>query len=164
MSAVEDKDKQSLEQLPEEQVLLRWTTHPVRLRPVAAVVVTVLIFLTGMVVYYATASKMFGGLTLLLLFLSLSKFYLPTIFTLTDRSVSIKTTTQTIRKEWSQYRSFYPDKNGVLLSPFVEPSRLENFRGVYLIFAGNRDEVLSVVSQQIEVSKAPSEKSQGNAT
>jgi len=40
-------------------------------------------------------------------------------------------------------RNFYPDPNGVLLSPFSTPSRLENFRGIYLRFGDNRREVLA---------------------
>jgi hypothetical protein len=57
---------------------------------------------------------------------------------------------QELRKKWSQYRSCYPDKNGVLLSPFVRPSRLENFRGTYIRFWNNREEVVSFVKTMIE--------------
>jgi hypothetical protein len=162
MTAIEDKNAKASEQLPEETILLRWTTQPAKQRPLAAVLVTVFLLVTGMLVYYATMSRIFGGLALLVLFLSLAKFYLPTTFTLTDRSVSIKTTTQTVRKGWEQYRSFYPDKNGVQLSPFAEPSRLENFRGMYLIFAGNREEVLRVVDEQIKAHASSVQGSSGN--
>ncbi len=149
MASAEETDNRIPGQVAGEHVLLQWTTLPFKLRPVAATIVALLILAIGVFVFYETESRMFGGLAMLVLFLSLSKFYLPTTFTLTDSSVSIKTTTQTIRKSWEQYRSYYPDKNGVLLSPFPEPSRLENFRGVYLMFGGNREEVLRVVEQQI---------------
>ncbi len=151
MAAVDDTDRaMSDEKTQDETVLLKWTTQPMKNRPVAAVLVSIFILVCAMLVYYATMSRMFGGLAALVLVLSLSKFYLPTVFTLTDRSVSIKSATQTIRKGWEQFRSFYPDKNGVQLSPFAEPSRLENFRGIYLIFDNNRDEVIRIVDQQIK--------------
>jgi hypothetical protein len=57
--------------------------------------------------------------------------------------------TQTLHKDWSIYRSCYPDKNGILLSPFVRPSRLENFRGIYLMFADNGEEVTRFVKAHI---------------
>jgi len=53
-------------------------------------------------------------------------------------------------KDWTFYRSFYVDKNGVLLSPFERPSRLENFRGVYIRFHQNKDRVVEFVSSRIK--------------
>ena len=47
------------------------------------------------------------------------------------------------------FRSFYTDKNGVLLSPFIAPSRLENFRGLYITFDNNRDAVLDFVKEHV---------------
>ena len=46
---------------------------------------------------------------------------------------------------------YYVDKSGVLLSPFIRPSRLENFRGLYVRFAGNKDEVMRIVSERIQM-------------
>ncbi len=54
-----------------------------------------------------------------------------------------------LKREWSHFRSFYPDKNGVLLSPFAKPSRLENFRGVYILFGENKDEILDFIRMRI---------------
>lgn len=141
----------------EETTLLEWTTHPMKRRPMAATLVTLFITLCAVLAWYATEMLWFGILALIVLLASLAKFYLPTRFKLTDKSVSIKTTTTTIRKEWKQFRSFYPDKNGVLLSPFIEPSRLENFRGMYLIFNQNRDDVVDVIKSHIASQPAGTE-------
>lgn len=54
----------------------------------------------------------------------------------------------------SMFRSFYPDKRGVLLSPFTRPSRLENFRGVYVRYDGNKDEVDAFVKEIFDKRKA----------
>ena len=98
-------------------------------------------------------------LAFLILFGSLSSFYFPTHYRLTDKEITIKTKMQTITKKWSQYRTFYPDKNGVLLSPFVRPSRLENFRGIYIKFWYNKDEVVDFVRGQLEKAKAEEQES-----
>jgi len=133
----------------DEGEVLAWTAHPLKRKPLAAVLVTIFILVVGFLVLLTTGSKAFGTLALVVLFASLAKFYLPTKYRLTDKRVTIKSTTQTIHKNWSQFRSFYPDRNGVLLSPFVQPSRLENFRGAYLIFENNKEEVLRFVESQI---------------
>jgi len=141
----------------EETTLLEWTTHPMKRRPVAATLVTLFITLCAVLAWYATEMLWFGVLALIVLVASLAKFYLPTKFKLTDKAVSIKTTATTVRKEWKHFRSFYADKNGVLLSPFVEPSRLENFRGMYLIFNENRDDVIKIISSHVATQPAETE-------
>ncbi|UCG60495.1 MAG: hypothetical protein JSV52_09170 [Candidatus Zixiibacteriota bacterium] len=133
----------------DEGEVLEWTTHPLKRKPLAAILVTIFILVTGFLVFVVTESRTFGTLALIVLFASLAKFYLPTRYRLTDKRLMVKSTTQTIYKNWSQYRSFYPDRNGVLLSPFLSPSRLENFRGVYLIFEQNRDDVVRFVESHV---------------
>jgi hypothetical protein len=128
---------------------LEWKTHPMKKRPRVAILVTLFIFIMAAMVYSITDSNIFPTLTLIVLFASLAKFYLPTKFILDDKYVIVKSTTQTIKKEWINFRSFYPDKNGVLLSPFLEPTRMENFRGLFLIFDNNQDEVTAFVKSHI---------------
>ncbi len=129
--------------------VIEWTCHPVKRRPLVSALVTVFIFVVVVIVYYATMSRALGVLAGVIMLGSLAKFYFPTIYRLTPEGITIKTTLQTLRKEWSMYRSCYPDKNGILLSPFVHPSRLENFRGTYLMFANNCDEVTAFVKTHI---------------
>ena len=118
-------------------------------RPLVTALVTIFILVISMLVYLAMESKAFSVLALVVLFASLARFYLPTKYRLTDRGITVKSLTQTVNKPWSMYRSCYPDKNGILLSPFAEPSRLENFRGIFLLFGGNREAVISTVKDQI---------------
>ncbi len=150
---MDEKGEQKLadtEATAEEVIELAWTTHPVKRRPLLSLGVSLFLLLVTWVVYSMTSSEIFAALALIAMFASIAKFYLPTYFKLTSTQVIIKSTTQTIKKEWSMFRSFYPDKNGVLLSPFVEPSRLENFRGLYLIYNNNKQDVLSVLKKHIE--------------
>jgi hypothetical protein len=135
----------------ESEPIIEWTTHPVKRKPLVSVLVSLFIIVVVVIVYYIMSSKAFALLALLILFASLAKFYFPTTYRLTHDKITIKTVTQTLHKDWSIYRSCYPDKNGILLSPFVRPSRLENFRGLYLIFANNRDEVTQFVKAHIDM-------------
>lgn len=126
-----------------------WKIHPVKRKPWVSAMVTLVVLMFSFLVYVSTESAFFCVLSLVVLFASLAKFYMPTSYTLTEKEVIVKTTTQTLKKEWSLYRSYWPDKNGILLSPFVEQSRLENFRGLYLIFGDNREEATSFIKEHI---------------
>ena len=134
-----------------EGASLSWTTHPIKKRPLVAVLVSVFILLVSIMVFAITASKWFTALALIVLFGSVAKFYLPTRFRLTEEYVIVKSSTQTIAKRWSDIRSYYVDKNGILLSPFAEPSRLENFRGLYLIANDNKNEIETFIKQRINL-------------
>lgn len=46
---------------------------------------------------------------------------------------------------WSEVRRVQADKEGVKLSPLKEPDWREPFRGVYLRFEGNREELLRII-------------------
>lgn len=129
---------------------LEWRIHPAKRRPFVTVIVTLFILAVSFLVLVITESKLFSFFSLLVLFGSLAKFFFPTAYRLDPRGVTIRTSTQTLVKDWSLYRSCYPDKNGILLSPFPEPSRLENFRGIYLIFGENRDDVVAFVKSRIK--------------
>jgi hypothetical protein len=135
--------------------VLEWRCHPAKRRPLVSIAVSLFVIVVAMSVFYSTDSRAFTVLALVVMLASLAKFYFPTSYQLSDETVTIKTTTTTISKPWSQYRSFYPDKNGILLSPFAEPSRLENFRGLYLMFAGNRDEVIAFAQAHIDRKSKP---------
>ncbi len=129
---------------------LEWTVHPMKRHRWVTILVTIFIFVVSAVVLYTTESRWFAVFAMVVMMLSLAKFYFPTHYKLDDEGVFIRTTTQKLHKPWSQYRSCYADKNGVLLSPFAEPSRMENFRGLYVMFWNNKDEVTAFVKSQIE--------------
>jgi hypothetical protein len=132
-----------------EPTLLSWSTHPAKARPkvTALVIVFLLVLVTS--VYLLTLSAVFSVVAALVLYGSLTQYFTKTTFEFTDTRVRVKYAVNKIEKEWKQYRSYYPDKNGVLLSPFPSPSRLENFRGLYVRFAGNKDQVMEIVRQKI---------------
>jgi hypothetical protein len=130
--------------------ILQWVCHPAKKNIRITVLVTIFLIVLVAIVYYMTYSVWFALLGAVILFGSLATFYFPTRYILSADKIIIKTNARTQEKTWAQYRSFYPDKNGVLLSPFVRPSRLENFRGVYIKFWYNKDKVVAFVERQIK--------------
>jgi len=130
--------------------LLDFVCHPARRDTRITTLVTIFIVVCIVIVWLISFSPLLTGLAVLILFGSLAGFYFPTRYIIYDDHLLVKTKMQTLRKDWSQYRSYYPDKNGVLLSPFGRPTRLENFRGLYVKFAGNREEVMDIVRSKID--------------
>lgn len=137
-------------------VLLSWRSHPARhagRRLWLAVGVVVLIPLGLWHLY----SPFYALLGLVILGGSLTSFFLPTRYVLYVGGIESRFLGIYRRFTWDQFRSFYPDRHGVLLSPFVAPSRLENFRGVYLRFNGHKDDVLRIVHARI-ATRAPDDR------
>jgi len=150
-----DSPKTESAETPQASVLpsLEWTCHPAKKNKSTTILVTFFLILLVVLVYYTTYSPWFAILAFIILYGSLSPFYFPTRYKLSADDIQVKTTFQTLHKKWSQYRSYYPDKNGVLLSPFLRPTRLENFRGLYIRFWNNKDEVVAYVKAQIDKTK-----------
>jgi len=101
-------------------------------------------------VYLTTFSILMTIISVFILSGAVAPFFLPTEYELTSDKIKVRFFFSQKEKEWSFCRSFYVDKNGVLLSPFERPSRLENFRGIYIRFDQNKDQVVKFVSARIK--------------
>ena len=130
--------------------VLKWIDHPLKKSGKNLLIVVLFLILAPAVVFFSTRSIFFLFLSIIFLLGSLSTFFLPTTYELSEDSLKVKFFFNTRKMEWGKYRSFYMDKNGVLLSPFEKPSRLENFRGIYIRFNQNKDEVVNFIKQRIK--------------
>ncbi|MCK5125254.1 MAG: hypothetical protein KAR42_03270 [candidate division Zixibacteria bacterium] len=130
--------------------ILEYLCHPAKKNRKITMLVTGVIIVCILLTYFITYSPFMTILGGMILFGALTGFYFPTRYSFYEDHIIIKTTTQALRKDWSLFRSYYPDKNGVLLSPFGRPTRMENFRGIFIKFADNRDEVMKLVESKID--------------
>lgn len=129
---------------------LSWVSHPAKIRKTAATWVLLFIFIMFVVVYVVSNSIFMVLLAAFIFTGALSTFFFPTKYELTKDKVKVKYLFNKVEKEIKNFRSYYPDKNGVLLSPFMRPSRLENFRGLYVRYHQNKDEVDSFIKKIFE--------------
>jgi hypothetical protein len=128
--------------------MISWTSIPFRIggkRTIVACVVPlavwVIILLFWGLWWFLISLILIGG--------SILPYFLPTNYELSENGISVRSVFTRQKKSWSQFRSFSVDNHGVFLSPFTKPSRLENFRGLYIRFHGNRDEVVAFVKRMI---------------
>jgi hypothetical protein len=133
-----------------EGTTLKWSSHPVKRRTTVSILVVLFLLAVWVVVYVTTSSILLTGLAVIIMLGSMSSFFLPTNYELDQEKVKIRFFFTNREREWSAFRSFYVDKNGVLLSPFAKPSRMENFRGVYVRFGRNKDQVVDFVRTKME--------------
>ncbi len=133
--------------------ILRWRSYPFKKNTKISVLVICFLILCWILVYLSTQSILFLVISVIILFGSLSSFFFPTEYELSKDKIKVRFFFTNKAKDWNYYRSFYVDKNGVLLSPFERPSRLENFRGIYLRFEKNKDEVIDFVKSKLKEGK-----------
>jgi hypothetical protein len=69
-----------------------------------------------------------------------------------------------IAKKWDQVRSYYPDKNGVQLSPYVKASWLENYRGLYVQYGTHKEEILKYLESKLGSNKPETAKQKSSPT
>lgn len=113
---------------------LSWTVHPLvenRRKSILLVVFLTLFFLG---VYWGFQSISVALVSAIFLIGSLYKFFLPFHHQCEADKLIITSCCYRLERSWETFRSFYVDTNGILLSPFAHPTRLENFRGVYVRF------------------------------
>ena len=132
--------------------MLSWVVHPVfDSWKRSALLIAFLIMLIA-VVYFASQSIYLTLLSVFFLAGALYKYFVPFRYQFDNHKVTIQSFRYRFDQDWTNFHSFYIDRNGILLSPFAQPSRLENFRGVYVRFGNNKGDVIDFVKQQIPLS------------
>ena len=141
--------KEGLESPNSDAIAMAWTVHPIKRNWKVSTGVVSFLGILCAAIYISFNSVTLPLLSLLILASSLSPFFLPTTYILRDDCIMVRSLFRKTTREWASFGSYYTDRNGVLLSPFSSPSRLENFRGVYIRFEGNGSEVLSLVKGKL---------------
>lgn len=125
--------KEGSEPRDSNAVAIEWIVHPVKRNwKVSAGVVFFLAILCA-AIYLSFNSVAFLLVSVAILVCSLAPFFFPTTYIFRDDCITVRSLLRKFTKQWNSFKSYYPDRNGVLLSPFSSPSRLENFRGIYII-------------------------------
>ncbi|MCD4707147.1 MAG: hypothetical protein K8S62_05355 [Candidatus Sabulitectum sp.] len=137
-------------ELSEEMETLEWVSFPMKERPGATVALIAIMLVSAFAASVMMGNIWWGIIGLALLFLSMWSYFLPVEFIMDSTGVRKKSPFGTEIRKWGEVRSIIPDANGVLLSPFKEPTRLAKFRGLGIQFSGNREEVLEFIRARTE--------------
>lgn len=129
---------------------LTWSLHLAGRHPRKAAAAVALILLASLVAGYAFASPLLGLLACLLLIASVSDYLFPLHFVLSENGAEARGLIHRRRIAWSQVRRVVRDDLGVKLTPLARPSRLEAYRGIYLWFEGNAEQVMAFIADHVK--------------
>jgi hypothetical protein len=130
-----------------EERRLEWRVHLAPVRPYRAAGAILAAALAG-----GGAWAVFGSLLPTLaataaVISSVSEFLFPIRYRLTGRGAEVGHGLSRSSIAWGQVRKCYLFPDGLKLSPIGSPGRLEAFRGVFLRFAENEDQVVAFVQE-----------------
>lgn len=128
---------------------MEWSVFPFLENLRRSIIVVIIVVAVAVLVYLAFKDVFLVILSVAILFASLHAYFTRTRYRLDETGVAVRTLSVKTAKPWSHFKRCYPDDRGITLSPFAEPSRLEPFRSVRLLYGSNKDEVVAFVSKRI---------------
>jgi hypothetical protein len=133
---------------------LTWSAWPARERPLGAVVVVGAAIVLGVLVKQGTDDMVLAVAAPLFILLSVSSWLLPTTYRLTEEAFEVRSLGVARARPWKEMRRMTVDATGIFLSPFERPHWLEAYRGVRVLFGGNRDQVVAFAEARLEKIRA----------
>lgn len=133
---------------------IEWTAHPFR-KNIRKSVALLLLLASIIIIFYQASSTpgidpvIFSIFITIILLFSLRSYFLPTRYRMSDEGIMVETALGRTIRRWETFKRFSLDNNGLFLSPFDKPSRLENFRGLYVLLNGNGSQVAAYVRERI---------------
>lgn len=124
--------------------ILSWSVHLARRYPAKAII-SLAFVAAATAVGCALAGPYVALVVAAALVASLSDFLFPVKYLVTPDGASCRMLLKSSEIKWANVKRCYVDALGVKLSPLDRVSKVEAFRGVYLRFGNNQDEVIETV-------------------
>ncbi|HUV04806.1 MAG TPA: hypothetical protein VMX94_06835 [Armatimonadota bacterium] len=125
--------------------ILSWKVHILRESPGRMFLVGPVVLGSLLASYIMFQSLLVLAVAAFLLISALAEFLFPIRFVISEHGAFSRTLLSRTYIEWDRVKKYYLDDRGIKLSPLEPRGRLEAYRGVYLRFGGNRDEVIEAV-------------------
>ncbi|HEX37529.1 MAG TPA: hypothetical protein ENG70_01520 [Candidatus Cloacimonetes bacterium] len=135
-----------------KEPLYSWTSFPFVEFPISSALVLAFFVLVAVFVFSITYNVFWVLLSLIFLFSSLFAYFAPTVYKFYDDHVFLRVGIFKRTRKYSEFKCFYADKKGVMLSTFNRPRGLDRFRGQSIRFTKNqdeRDEILKFLDEKI---------------
>ena len=122
---------------PADSARCSWVCHPLVEEPwpkSAALAAAILAF-SGLA-WFALEGLLYGAIALAVLAGSMSRFLLPTSYEVGAAGIAVSHLFRRRLRPWGEVRRVEVRRDGLFLSPFHRPSRLDSFRGLFLPASG----------------------------
>jgi hypothetical protein len=131
----------------ENKTILEWEVHLARKYPWKTIISLIIIAYVGLLGYYIV-STICGIAAALIIGLYISDFLLPVKYKITSEKATSKSILFSHEVEWTKVVRCTKDRMGVKLSSVKKGSVLESFRGVYLRYNENNEDVDRIIDQK----------------
>jgi hypothetical protein len=135
--------------LNDADVIFEWTVHPIADFPKRRIVFLIAVSLTVWVIWISYHEIFWAAFALIFLLSALNSFILPTRYRLSKDELEIFRIFAIKQRKLTDVRRVDLAPNGFFLSPLRIPARLEHYRGVFLPYPPNKDEVHSFLLEHI---------------
>jgi len=126
-----------------------WTVFPMRENPARGILFWVIVIVTIWAVYWNVGSLFLTFVAAFMLLGSLTSFFLRTTYRIDENGAGFRRFIFKKLVGWSRIRSVNDEQSGIFLSPFPVKSKLENFRGIFLPYRNNRDNVIEIMRKYV---------------
>lgn len=130
-----------------------WKIYPLKENKGKSVALVLFLVLVILLVQVHFGQLGFTLLATVLLGGSLLRYFLPTEYRLNAEGIEISFMGRTNFRKWTEFGCFYVCKNGVQLSTFSKPDRLDSFRGHFILLGNEKDRVISFIKGKLNESK-----------
>ena len=130
-----------------EGTTLQWQVRLWEKNPSKRWGIVVAASLAGLVGYLMFKTPLMALVGFGAIFAATTDFWLPQQFKLDGNGAHMRCGISVTSVEWNAVKRATPTEEGLHLSPLEKPGRMDNFRGVFLRYANNKDEVLAAVSR-----------------
>ena len=132
-----------------DTVLYSWTSFPLIDYPKKSIllflmiaVITYIVWELAMVTWKEPFWYFFG---LIIFLFALMPYFVPTTYYFYNDRFKVQYPFFKVEKNYKDYSCFYVDKMGIMLSTFVQPRRLDAFRGQSIRFSKSKEEKEQIV-------------------
>ena len=126
-----------------------WVVHPLLDSPRKSVFLVLFLVFLVIGIQFLFDSLGVTFLSTFFLFGSLRQYFFPFRYEVYDDQITVSSFFFKQNRLWNEFRSYYIDQHGILLSPFSKPSRLESFRGIYVRFGLDKSVVQDLVQSKV---------------
>lgn len=131
--------------------VLCWEDHPLRSEsPFRSAALAGLIAVSAVAAAVGFGHWIYGAFSLVVLLLSVSRYLFPTYYKLDGTGVASRHLGLGRSRRWDEFYRVDECADGLFLSPFERPRRLDTFRGIFLRFHQNREEVVYFVRRYVQ--------------
>lgn len=130
-----------------------WTAHPLRTQPLKAIVAIGLVVFCGVLVGAIVADPVLSpwaaGGSILFLFMTLNRFFLPSKYRMDQHGIAVRYPLRTRVLRWSEIKQFRHDQEGGYISPRLRAGVFDT-AGISLLFsAAHATDIISRIEASI---------------